>query len=62
MLIECKVMEPVIIPIAKLYRLIRDAVILITNTHKDEEDCWQYRMRSETQIFKKGCFTPILVS
>eukprot|EP00979_Chaetoceros_neogracilis_P006266 scaffold1264_cov263-Chaetoceros_neogracile.AAC.4 len=34
--IECKVMEPVIIPIVKLYRLIRDAVILITNT----DDVW----------------------
>jgi len=34
--IECKVMEPVITPILKLYRLIRDAIILITNT----DDVW----------------------
>jgi len=34
--IECKIMEPVITPIVKLYRLIRDAVILITNT----DDVW----------------------
>ena len=33
---KCKVMEPVITPILKLYRLIRDAIILITNT----DDVW----------------------